>query len=311
MRYDDLSYVDESQDPSIQLETEKLVARVIDNTGLEFRNNETRPGGIGRVVASHDQSIAHFLGYHGVRCLFDKEERRNICAFALLNWQGCTIDGLENDPSDERSMHGRPRGWPMSVTAVDGGARVWMEALPQLQLSYELFVKPAEPDGFDFSCRWTFGRKPEARPANFTASFACYMNAWDDVRLWYPQGAWPGSVAWVPLGEKPNVIIGDGVNYKHDQSGFSPTDIAAPVAIGRIGRKAFVMMFNDDRVVPFCVNSGGHQWYSAVQNPAWDFQWKCKDYPLNEPVGFDGRICYFDFEGEKDVERRYEAWRGG
>jgi hypothetical protein len=40
MKYDGLYYLDESQDPSIQLETEKLVARVIDNTRLETRKRE-------------------------------------------------------------------------------------------------------------------------------------------------------------------------------------------------------------------------------------------------------------------------------
>ena len=40
----------------------------------------------------------------------------------------------------------------------------------------------------------------------------------------------------------------------------------------------------------FVVNAGGHFPISAIQNPAWDFEWTIDDYPLDTPVGFNGRL---------------------
>ena len=70
-------------------------------------------------------------------------------------------------------------------------------------------------------------------------------------------------------------------------------------------------MFSDPSVHLFTVNAGGHLFMSPVQNPAWDFEWSVEDYPLNQPVGFDGRLIYTAFQTPGKVLQRYEDWRAG
>jgi len=67
-------------------------------------------------------------------------------------------------------------------------------------------------------------------------------------------------------------------------------------------------MFDDPSVSFFAVNAGGHTPVSAVQNPAWDFEWSIEDYPLNQSVGFNGLLIYAPFAGEDEIFRRYQQW---
>ena len=113
---------------------------------------------------------------------------------------------------------------------------------------------------------------------------------------------------WSPLGEKPDIVIGEPVGYEHRQTVYRVEQQALPVGFGRIGDRALILMFSDPSVAFFVVNAGGHFPISAVQNPAWDFEWSLDDYPLNEPVGFHGRLIYTPFGGADQILRRYEDW---
>ena len=86
---------------------------------------------------------------------------------------------------------------------------------------------------------------------------------------------------------------------------------AAPVGYGSIGKRALTLMFNDSRVTFFVVNAGGHFPISAVQNPAWDFQWVTEDYPLDKPLGFDARLIYTDFISPQTILEQYQQWIEG
>jgi hypothetical protein len=70
-----------------------------------------------------------------------------------------------------------------------------------------------------------------------------------------------------------------------------------------------MFMFDDPRVKFFVVNAGGHLPTSTVQNPAWDLSWEVEDYEPGEPVGFNGRLIYTDYEGGSQVMDRYEQWK--
>lgn len=85
---------------------------------------------------------------------------------------------------------------------------------------------------------------------------------------------------------------------------------AAPLLknVPRIGERALVIIFSDPRVHFFVVNAGGHLPFSPVQNPAWDFESVVEDYPLNELIGFDGRLVYTGLDGPEAVLARYEEW---
>ena len=69
MQYEQLRYVPESEDPSLTIETDELVVKVIDNTGL------LAPPSAGKAYfnASHVFTpFVHHLGYHGIRTLYSK-----------------------------------------------------------------------------------------------------------------------------------------------------------------------------------------------------------------------------------------------
>ena len=114
MQYEQLRYVPESEDPSLTIETDELVVKVIDNTGL------LAPPAAGKAYfnASHVFTpFVHHLGYHGIRTLYSKKEKRNlVIPFASwLNLQGANLEGLETDPVDERAYAGVGRGWPLKL----------------------------------------------------------------------------------------------------------------------------------------------------------------------------------------------------
>jgi hypothetical protein len=88
------------------------------------------------------------------------------------------------------------------MEAVGRGARILLDALPQTRMEYSLELQPAEPDGLAFSVRFHFHRRPEGAAATFEGSWPCYVNAYDDVRLFYPRGE-PRDWAWAAIGEKP------------------------------------------------------------------------------------------------------------
>jgi hypothetical protein len=313
MQYDQLKYVPEEQDPSLTIETRDLVVNVIDNTGLLLPRNAERQSYFGSYGFHEFAPFTHHLGYHGIRTLYHRAEKRNLVVpFASwLNLQTLTLEGIENDPVDERAWAGTGRGWPIRMEPAGRGARLTLEPLPQTQCAYTIEFQPAEPDGIDFAVRFRFGRLPAAGPARFVATWPCYMNAYDDVRLFYPQGDAPDQFQWVGLGEKPDIVLGDPVRYKQDIKGFNVERQALPLAYGLIGERALAIMFDDPAVNFFVVNSGGHFGFSPVQNPAWDFRWTIENYPLDTPVGFDGRIMYARFEGADQMLRRYREWKDG
>ena len=40
------------------------------------------------------------------------------------------------------------------------------------------------------------------------------------------------------------------------------------------------------------------------------FEWVVADYPLHEPIGFDGRLIYARFEGQDAILGRHRQWAG-
>ncbi|MBI2192775.1 MAG: hypothetical protein HYU36_12405 [Planctomycetes bacterium] len=289
------------------LETRDLIAKVIDNTGL-LAPLEASKAYFNR---SHRFTpFTHHLGYHGIRTLYRKDEKRNlVIPFASwLNLQSAELAGIETDAVDERAWAGRGRGWPIRMEKAEPGARLSLDPLPSMKFKYSLELRPAEPDGIDFSMRFEFGRRPESGPARFRASWPCYMNAYDDVRFFYPKGTSVENWAWSSIGEKPDLVLGETVHYHHVQQGFFAESQAIPLGYGLIGERAFILMFSDPRVRLFVVNAGGHLFFSPVQNPAWDFEWVLENYPLHQPVGFDGRLLYTKFTGPEGVFRRYLEW---
>jgi hypothetical protein len=306
MQYDLLKYVPEEHDPSLTIETRDLVAKVIDNTGLLAPRAQAttyfKP-------TMRFTEFTHHLGYHGIRTLYHKAERRNLVLpfGSWLNLQSVRLAGTENDPVDERAWAGIARGWPVRLEGAAAGARITLDPLPQTQMEYRLELQPAEPDGLGFSVRFVFHRRAEGVPARFEGSWPCYVSAYDDARLFYPQGT-PTDWEWTSLGRNINIVLGETVNYQHEQSTFDAVDQALPLAYGLIGEYALIMMFSDPRIHLFLVNGGGHLFCSSVQNPAWDFSWTIDDYPLEESVGFDGRIVYTRFHGADAVVSRYHEW---
>jgi hypothetical protein len=313
VRYDEIQYLPEAEDPSLVLETDALIAKVIDNSGLTLKPDPGVRSHFGRYGTNSILPISHHLGYHGIRTLYDKRERRNLVIplASWLNLQSVRLSGIENDSVDERAWAGVVRGWPIRLQAKGAGALLTLDPMPQTQFRYSIELWPEEPDGIAFLVRFVFHRRPDDGPAHFRGSWPCYMNAYDDVRFFYPKGDSAADWAWASLGERPDMVIGDPVGYRHQQTVYSVERQAIPVGYGRVGRRAVILMFNDPRIRFFVVNAGGHLPTSAVQNPAWDFEWSIDDYPLNEPVGFDGKLIYTLFEGTEQVIDRYDDWVAG
>jgi len=311
MQYEEIAYVHECQDPSLTIETRNLVAKVIDNTGLSLPANADTKSYFGGYGTNSLLPCSHHLGYHGLRTLYDKEERRNL-VIPLASWfnlQGVNLAGIENDPVDERAWAGVGRGWPMRLVPRGPGALISLDPMPKTQFRYTIEFQPAEPDGIDFTIRFTFHKKPHAGQVGFRATWPCYMNAYDDVRFFYPRGRSQDLWEWTPLGEKPDIVIGEPVGYEHQQTCYRVEDQALPVGFGQIGSRALTLMFDDPSVKFFVINAGGHTPTSPVQNPAWDFEWQVDDYPLNQPIGFRGRLIYGAFEGEQHIAQRYHDWK--
>lgn len=312
MQYPQLQYLPEADDPSLTIETRQLVAQIIDNSGLMLPPaDECVKSHFGRYGVNSLVPYSHHLGYHGIRALYHKEERRNLVV-ALVSWlnlQAVDMAGIALDPVDERAWAGVGRGWPLRLGRAGKGARLSIEPMPNTRFQYAIEFQPAEPDGIDFSVCFTFFRRPDSGPVRFRASWPCYLNAYTDVRFFYPQGV-PSSWQWAALGEAPPIVLGATVGYAHQQTAYRPDRQAFPLGFGRIGERALILMFRDPRVSFFVVNAGGHFPISSVQNPAWDFEWTVEDYPLGQPVGFEGRLIYAEFKGEAAVLERYETWLG-
>lgn len=307
MQYDELKYIPEEEDPSLTLETEELVAKVIDNTGLLAPPIESKS----YLNKGHRLTpFTHHLGYHGIRTLYSKIEKRNLVVpFASwLNLQVASVEGVDADPVDERAWAGCGRGWPIRMERKGRGARLCLDPLPKMKMTYDLELQPAEPDAIDFAVRFKFGRGSGDGAGRFRASWPCYMNAYDDVRLFYPKGGSPDDWQWTGIGEKPDIILGETVDYRHEQKAFHAEEQALPLGYGRIGERVLIIMFSDPSVRLFVVNAGGHMFFSPVQNPAWDFAWVLEDYPSDTPVGFDGRLIYTRFESQDQILQRYRQW---
>jgi hypothetical protein len=309
MFYPELDYLLESEDPSLTIETERLVAKIIDNNGL--RREDSKPY-FGKPVFG---AFTHHFGYHGIRTLYDKTERRNVVApfVAILNWQQAALAGIELDPVDDRATHGIPRGWPLVLRQCDDAVSVRLDPMPKAEFAYRLTIQPAVDaagDALDFSIRFLFGKRADDRTPKFSSSWACYLAGWDGVAMHYVRKGDDASHQWATIGEPPKFVVGEPVGYVHDQKVFVPEDVALPLAYVRIGERAFVLMFSDRTVKPFVVNSGGHVFSSPVQNPALDFAWEIENYPLGESVGFDGRLIYTTFTSDEDLLRRYDEFRG-
>ena len=320
MRYSDLRYVPEAEDPSLRIETRDLVIMVIDNSGLLCEFVAPHEGAyIG--PKHHMVPISHHLGYHGVRTLYDKRERRNIVApfVSWLNLQGFSLtkpDGNEIavDPIDERARRGVGRGWPMTIDRDGKGVRLRIGPAAQSGLQYTITIHPHEPDGIDVRFEFLLTKGPGCNPT-LTGTWPCYMSTLFEVALAYPQGprndlldgASPWT--WASMGERRNWILGETVGFDWSQEGFFPEQAAAPMAYGRIGSRTLLFSFDDDGVVPYVANGGGHFQSSSVENPAWDFRRTWESVQVGIPVSFGGRVEYFEFRGEDDVAERYRTFR--
>jgi len=310
MKYKEIRWVPESEDPSLTIETKTLVAKVIDNTGLELQKDVNASAPVNQYGLHKPIPYSHVLGGHGIRTLYNKEEKRNVVVpgACWLNLQNMSCPGLELDAVDERAHAGVAKGWPMRIEKKQHGVRLIIDEMPKSRLSYSIEYQPAEPDGIEFSVRFTFGKAPSQGPKHFSATWPCYMSAYDEVRFNYAKGTSPDNWEWSSIGEKPDIIVGETVGYVHRQQLFEATKQAIPLGYGRVGRMALVLMFDDPRVKFFVVNAGGHIFYSPVENPAWDFKWEIEDYPLNKPVGFNGKLIYGPFENEAQIVKRYRQW---
>ncbi len=310
MRYGEIRYVPQDRDPSITITTEDLVAKVIDNTGLLVKENPAVQSILGRYGINGPLPISHHLGYHGIRAFYHKGERRNLVVplVSWLNLQNVHLEGVENDPIDERSWAGVGRGWPINLNQEGSVTSLTIDPMPRTQFRYSLELQPSEPDGVDFSVRFFFQSRPEGSTGHLKATWPCYVNVYEDLRLHYPKGPSPDEWEWTTLGARPDAVIGEPVGYRHQQEVFHADSQALPVAFGRIGKRALAIMFNDPTVRFFVVNAGGLTPVSTVQSPAWDFSWDIEDFPRGEVVGFSGSIIYADFQSEGNIEDRFYEW---
>lgn len=301
-QYDDLHWIDEREDPSIRLETEELVVNVIDNSGLKVQP--------GKIPGHGEPDYSHWLGYHGIRSLWNKTERRNVVApfYSWLNLQGLRVDGLELDPVDSRARSGVGRGWPMQMQHDGEDVVLRIPPMPVSGIEYSLRLRPAEPDAIDFEVSFTLHRKTKVK-AEFIASWPCYMSALDDVRLFAPVGD-ADRPEWQAIGEKEDFVVGEAVNYVHKQRTFwAPAPAAFPAVYGRIGSRVLALMVSRPEVRFYLVNAGGHRAYFPVQNPAWDFQLKLPDYEVDKPFGLRGRLIYKTWTDDAEITTRYRDWK--
>lgn len=299
-QYERLRWMDEREDPSATIETEELVAKVIDNTGLR-----PRPGSWWM-----EQNYSHHLGYHGIRALWRKDEKRNVVSpfFSWLSLQGLRVDGLDLDPVDWRARAGVGRGWPMQLDRQAEEVVLRIPRMPVSGIAYELRVGPASSDSIDFAIRFTLHEKRKEK-ATFSASWACYMSTYDEVQLHAPTGSGLRP-SWEAFGETETWVLGDPVNYQHSQRRFAPqTPPAFPAVYGRIGSNVLAIMASRPEVSFFLFNAGGHIAYLPVQNPAWDFSLYLPDYEPSVPFGFRGRLTYKAWAGADEITDRYREWQ--
>jgi hypothetical protein len=299
-QYESLQWVDERQDPSITLETDELMVKVIDNTGLRPRPES----------AWMEQDYSHHLGYHGIRAFWNKEERRNIVApfFSWLNLQNLKVEGLALDPVDSRARFGIGRGWPIQMKKNSSGVLLKISKMPLSGVEYSLFLLPSGPDSLDFTITFVLHEKKQ-NPAPFLASWPCYMSTFDEVQLHSPSGN-PEAPVWEPFGEPESFIVGESVGFVHSQRTFSPRRPPAfPAVYGRIGSRVLAIMISRPEVKFFLVNAGGHRPYLPVQNPAWDFSFNLPDYKPGQAFGFRGRIIYKSWHGADEITARYLEWK--
>jgi len=302
-QYHSIRWVDEAEDPSLTLETGDLVAKIIDNTGLLVHRNPDNP------VLEGEPPFSHYLGYHAIRALWRKDERRNIVSpFASwLNLQHLEVDGLQLEPVDSRAKWGIGRGWPLRMEKAGRGVVLSTPIMPVSGISYTFRIEPAGADSLDFEMSFVLHKKNKAK-AVFYAEWACYMSTYDEVALYAPAGS-REKPDWKPFGEKPPCIIGEAVNYVHSQQAFHPSfPVALPLTYGRIGPRVLAMMVSRPEVGFFVVNAGGHRRYFPVQNPAWDLELKLPDYEPGQPFGFRGRLLYKSWEGPEEILELYKKW---
>lgn len=302
--YPQLRWVNESEDPSLTIETESLVAKIIDNTGLTREpESAAEPG------------CTHHLGYHGIRSLYARNERRNIVSpfFSMLNLQGIRVDGLEPDPADHRARFGLPRGWPMTLRQVGSAVVLEIPEMPVSGIACRMSLRPAGEDAIEFEAVFRLARKT-ARVAAFHAQWACYMSTFDEVALHSPvrPAGGPGhDLQWTPFGEPEAFVLGDWTGYQASQKRFDPPEPAArPAAFGRIGSRYLLLQADRPEVRFFVINGGGHLGFLPVQNPAWDFEFRLPDYEPGEAFGFRGRLVYAPWQGFAEVNRRVAEWSG-
>ena len=300
-QYDSLKWIDEQDDPSLTLETENLIAKVIDNTGLKVRPSQ-RP-------VDREPEYSHALGYHAIRSLWHKTERRNIVApfVSWLNLQAIQVEGLKLDPIDSRARYGVARGWPIRMEQDGKAVVLKLARMPVSGIEYSLRLQPGGANAIDFEAAFTLHEKTAAK-AKFYASWPCYLSTYGEVELHAPTGD-PAKPDWKAFGEKQDFVVGETVNYAHSQRTFRPSGpLAFPAVYGRIGTRVLAIMVSRPEVKFFIVNAGGHRSYFPVQNPAWDFAFELPDYEKGKPFGFRGRLIYQSWTGAEDLTARYHQW---
>lgn len=299
-QYESLGWVEEREDPSISLETDELMVKVIDNKGLRPRPES----------AWMEQGYSHYLGYHGIRAFWNKAERRNIVApfFSWLNLQGLQVQGLDLDPVDARARFGIGRGWPIQMRKDSDGVLLKIPEMPLSGVEYSLLLSPSGSDSLDFVVTFILHKKKQ-NSASFFASWPCYMSTYDEVQLYSPSGN-PDAPSWEPFGEPESFVVGEPVGFVHSQRTFSPRKPPLfPAVYGRIGSRVLAIMASRPEVKFFLVNAGGHRPYLPVQNPAWDFSFSLPDYTAGQAFGFRGRIIYKSWRGSDEITARYREWK--
>jgi hypothetical protein len=313
MQYDELKYVTENDDPSITIETEEISARIIDGSGIILPPQKTGS----RLFYQEGMRVTdlvHNLGFHGIHEFYSKIQRRNIVApfISWLNLQNMIIEGIDNDPSDERAFGtSGARGWPIKIEEKGKGAILFMKPLSKTKVEYSIEFQPAEPDGIDFITRFLIKGENNENPSNLTVSWPLYTNALDDVHFYYPCKEQEEGWKWKTIGENPEFILGRTVHFKHDYKYLKTEHEHYYVGYGRIGEYALILM-HDEPGMNFYVNTaGGHYSFSSVQNPAWGFMWTKYKYTFNKSFGFRGRIIYTKYENDEKVIDRYNKWIKG